>query len=156
MSDLATVEYTVTKIIKANDNKTWFKVGDRKIVLSCEAVVKAGIDMSRIEKNNFTAEGKNVAVQLPAPKVLSINIAPEKIKVEYQEVNLFRQPFTAAEREELVAQAEAQIKNSIPSLGILQQAQTATALFVSNFLKRLDYEQVTVKFPNSPPLIYTK
>lgn len=30
MNDLATVEYVVTKIIKANDNKTWYKIGDRK------------------------------------------------------------------------------------------------------------------------------
>ncbi len=26
LSDLATVEYVVTKIIKAKDNKTWFKI----------------------------------------------------------------------------------------------------------------------------------
>lgn len=46
MSDLATVEYTITKIIKANDNKTWFKIGERKILMSCEAHIKAGVDMS--------------------------------------------------------------------------------------------------------------
>ena len=34
MNDLATVEYVVTKIIKANDNKTWYKIGDRKILMA--------------------------------------------------------------------------------------------------------------------------
>ncbi|MBA2762039.1 MAG: DUF4230 domain-containing protein, partial [Segetibacter sp.] len=41
------------KIIKANDNKTWFKAGERKILMSCEAHIKAGIDMGSINRNNI-------------------------------------------------------------------------------------------------------
>src|SRR3954451_910320 len=74
MSELATVEYTVTKVIKANDNKTWFKVGDRKILMSCEAHIKAGIDMSAINQNSFTINGKSIEVRLPQPKIISINL----------------------------------------------------------------------------------
>src|SRR4051812_29765484 len=82
MTDLATVEYTVTKVIKANDNKTWFKIGDRKILMSCEAHVKAGIDMSAINKNSFKIAGKNIEVTLPPPKIISISLPPEGIKTE--------------------------------------------------------------------------
>ncbi len=146
MSDLATVEYTVTKIIKANDNKTWFKAGERKILMSCEAHIKAGIDMSSINENNFKIDGKNITVQLPAPKVISISIPAEKIKVEYQDVGLFRDPYKAVERDQLAAQAETQIKNSIDSLGILQQAKANTSLYVSNFLKRLGYENINITY----------
>src|SRR3954454_5706293 len=80
MSDLATVEYTVTKVIKANDNKTWFKVGDRKILMSCEAHIKAGIDMSVINKNSLKINVKNIEVTLPQPKIISINLPAEGIK----------------------------------------------------------------------------
>lgn len=153
MSDLATVEYTVTKIIKANDNKTWYKPGDRKILMRCEAQIKAGIDMAGIAQNNFTIEDKKVTVQLPPPKIISINIPPEKIKVEYEEVSFLRNPFSAAERDALAAQAETNIRNSIPSLGILEQAKTTTTLFVTNFLTRLGYEEVTVRYENFSPLI---
>jgi hypothetical protein len=149
MSDLATVEYTVTKIIKANDNTTWFKIGDRKILMSCEAIIKAGIDMSAIAKTNFKIDGKNVDVQLPAPKVISISIPPDKIKVEFQDIDMFRDPFKAGERDQLAAQAETQIRNSIDSLGILQQAKENTTLFVSNFLKTLGYEEINVTYKNA-------
>ncbi len=155
MSDLATVEYTVTKIIKANDNKTWFKAGERKILMSCEAHIKAGIDMGSINRNNFRIDGKNISVQLPLPKVISISIPAEKIKVEYQEVGLFRDPYKAGERDQLAAQAETQIKNSIDSLGILQQAKANTSLFVSNFLKRLGYENINITYSTKQPSIET-
>jgi hypothetical protein len=156
MSDLATVEYTVTKIIKANDNKTWFKAGERKILMSCEAHIKAGIDMSSINENNFKIDGKNISVQLPPPKIISISIPPEKIKVEYQDVGLFRDPYKSGERDQLAAQAENQIKNSIDSLGILHQAKANTSLFVSNFLKRLGYENIYITYSNTPPSIETR
>ncbi len=156
MSDLATVEYTVTKIIKASDNRTWFKAGERKILMSCEAHIKAGIDMSSINENNFRIDGKNIKVQLPTPKIISISLPPEKIKVEYQDIGMFRDPYQSGERDQLAAQAETQIKKSIVSLGILQQAQANTSLFVSNFLKRLGYENISITYSNTQPSIETR
>jgi hypothetical protein len=146
MSDLATVEYTVTKVIKASDNKTWFKVGDRKILMSCEAHIKAGIDMSAITKNSFTVTGKNIEVSLPPPKVISISVPAENIKIEYETVGMFRDKFTSHDRDALAAQAEQQIRNSIDSLGILNQAKVNTSMFVANFLKRLGYENISINY----------
>ena len=71
MSDLATVEYTVTKIIKSNDNTTWFKIGDRRILMSCEAHLKAGIDMSGSTKKDITSRDKSIRVTLTQPQVNS-------------------------------------------------------------------------------------
>ena len=47
MAELGTVEYTVTKIIKAND-AAWYRYGDRKILFSSVAYLKAGIDMQEL------------------------------------------------------------------------------------------------------------
>ena len=150
MSDLATVEYTITKIIKASDDKTWFKVGDRKILMSCEATIKAGVDMSGIMKENFSTNGKAIHLRLPPPKIISINIPAEKIKTEYQEVSVFRDPYKTGERDNLAAQAEAQIARSIPQLGILDQAKANTTLFVHQFLRQIGYDNITISF-DAPP-----
>ncbi|MDB5249331.1 MAG: hypothetical protein JWQ40_3725 [Segetibacter sp.] len=146
MSDLATVEYTVTKIIKASDNKTWFKIGDRKILMSCEAHIKAGIDMSGINKNNFKIRDKTIEVTLPSPKIISLSIPPEGVKTEYEEVSVFRDKFTTRDRDALAAQAETQIRNSVDSLGILLQAKVNTSFFVTNFLKKLGYENISINY----------
>lgn len=146
MSDLATVEYVVTKVIKASDNKTWFKMGDRKILMSCEAHIKAGIEMSAINKNSFKITGKDIQVVLPQPKVISVSIPPEGIKTEYEEIGLFRDKFKSQDRDALAAQAELQIKKSIDSLGILNQAKVNTSMFVTNFLKRLGYQNIDIMY----------
>jgi hypothetical protein len=151
MSDLATVEYTVTKIIKANDNKTWFKFGDRKILMSCEATIKAGVDLSGISKKSFDIDGKDIQLRLPPPKIISFSIPPDKIKIEYQEIGPLREPFKTGERDMLAAQAEAQIKNSIQTLGILEQAKANTSLLVDNLLKQMGYETVTITYTDSQP-----
>lgn len=146
MSDLATVEYTVTKVIKASDDKTWFKVGERKILMTCEAHIKAGIDMSAINEHSFKINEKSIAVSLPPAKVISFSIPPEGIKTAYEETGIFRDKFKAADRDALATQAERQIRNSIVALGILQQAKANTSLFVTNFLKRLGYENISVDY----------
>lgn len=149
MSELATAEYTITKIIKANDNQTWFKPGDRKILMSCEATIKAGVDLSTLSEKDFEISSNTINLRLPNPKVISLNIAPEKIKVEYQQVGLFRDPFKAQERDALATQAENQIRNSITELGIIEQAKTNTSLFVSNFLKQLGYQNINISYANA-------
>lgn len=156
MSDLATVEYTVTKIIKASDNKTWYKVGTRKILMSCEAHIKAGIDMSKINANNFTINDKEITVHLPPPKIISFSIPPEKIRTEYQETGAFRDKFSSKERDALALQAEKQIRNNLQSLGIFEQAKANTGLFVTTFLQQLGYETVHVQFNNGNTNSYTK
>lgn len=152
MGDLATVEYMVTKIIKANDNQTWFKLGDRKILMSCEAHIKAGVDLSSINENNFTVNGKTIKLQLPPPKIISFSMPPEKIKVEYQQVTLLRDPFNVTERDNLAVQAETQIRNSINNLGILEQAKANTSLLINNMLRRSGFENITITYSDAPPV----
>ncbi len=151
MNELVTVEYVVNKIIKANDNTTWYKAGDRKILMTCAATLKAGIDFSGITPEHISVNGKNITLMLPRASLFSINIRPEDIKVAYEEVGVFRSGFTAAERETLAAQAEVQIYQSADSLGILRVAETNASLFVSNFLKKMGYSQITIRFDEGRP-----
>ena len=152
MNELVTVEYVVNKIIKASDDKTWYKVGDRKILMTCEATLKAGIDFSKIDENNIVIDGKNITLTLPPASLFSISIKPEDIKVAYEEVGAFRTGFSSAERDQLAAQAQEQIKSSADSLGVLHTAEANASLFVSNLLRNMGYEKVIVSFSNNPAL----
>lgn len=143
---LVTAEYTLSKIIKANDNKTWYKIGDRKILMSCEAVVKAGVNLETLTEQNFYVEDDSVSIRLPRAQFFSLNIPPEKIKVRYQDVDPFRDPFSAAEREALLAQAEKQIRGTVDSLGILQTAQGNAALYLQRLLGAAGFSKVHVEF----------
>jgi Protein of unknown function (DUF4230) len=144
MSDLVVVEYVVSKIIKANDDKTWYKAGDRKILMSCRAYLKAGIDLSAIKAEDIQIDGKSISIQVPPSKLLSLNMPPEDITVEYQEIDIFRSAFKAGERDALAAQAEAQIRSSAEATGILQTADTNAKTMIADFLKRAGFTTVNI------------
>jgi hypothetical protein len=150
MSDLVTVEYVVTKIIKANDDKTWYKAGDRKILMSCRASLKAGIDLSAIQADNINLNKKSITLQIPPAKIISLDMPAENIVVEYQDIDLFRSPFKAGERDALAAQAEAQIRSGAEAMGIVQTAETNAKQFLNNFLERLGYTDITILTADTP------
>ena len=144
---LATAEYTLTKIIRASDDQTWYKIGDRKILISCEAHLKAGVDLQRIDKNNVDVEDDSIiTITLPHAELFSIDIPPNKIQVAYQDVGVLRDPFSTAEREQLLVQAERQIRSLATSLGILQTAETNAVIYMQHFLQQAGYKQVSVTF----------
>ncbi len=146
IQELGTVEYTITKVVKANDNKTWFKLGERKILITSEATVKAGIDLNGLSEKDINRSGKTITIQLPQPKILSVNIPPEKIKVAFEKVSLFRDPFTGRERDGLMVQAEKQIRNSEVATGIIEQSKINTQLLLSHLLMQLGFEKVILSY----------
>ena len=148
MGELATTEYTITKIVKANDNQTWYKIGDRKILIAVEATLKAGIDLQSLTAENVTVNGKQIDLVLPAPKLISMQIPPDKIHVAYEEVGLLRTGFDNAERDALLAQAEKQINAAVPETGILNTTEQNTRKVMTAFLEKLGYEQITIRFGN--------
>jgi len=144
---LATAEYTLTKIIRASDDQTWYKIGDRKILMSCEAHLKAGIDLQRLDKNDFDVQDDStIAVVLPHAQLFSVAIPPNKIQIAYQDIGLLRDPFSAAEREQLLAQAERQIRHLATSLSILQTAETNGVTYMQHLLQQAGYTHVNVTF----------
>ena len=149
MSDLATAEYVVTKIIKASDDKTWYKFGDRKILMTCKASLAAGIDLSKISEKDIQIDGQNITMILPHAKLLYVNIRPEDIKTAYQDLSVFRDNFSSQEKNELAAQAEKQITASADSLGIFVTAETNATIFINNFLKKEGFQNIRINFSNT-------
>jgi hypothetical protein len=143
---LVTAEYTLQKIVKAADNRTWYKIGERKILMSVEAVVKAGIDLQQIRKEAVSVRDSVIELQLPAPKIFSVSLPPDKITVQYQEVGFLRSQFSAGEREALLQQAERQIRGLADSLGILQTAQVNAATFLRRLLQGRGFKDVQIRF----------
>ena len=148
MSELGTVEYTITKNVKANDNKAFYKFGDRKIIFSCKAIMKAGIDLKDLTPNDIRIDGANNAVEvtLPKAKILSLNLPPEEAKIAFEKVGMFRGKFSAADRTALLQQGETAIMESVNNIGILQDAEANARQFVKALFAQAGYDNVTVNF----------
>lgn len=146
LGKLATAEYRITRIVKARDNQTWYKIGDRNILISCAASVKAGIDFTALKPQQVTEQPHKIFVQLPPPQILSLSIPPDGIKVAYTDVGMFRDPFTNAEINAIMQTAEGQIRRQITSLAILTTARTNATAFVTRFLTNTGFKEVYVSF----------
>lgn len=148
LNELATVEYTVSKIVKASDDQTWYKVGDRKILMSCRATVRAGIDLTQLTPDAIRVDGKKVSIDLPSAQILSVSIKPEEVRTEFEEVGLFRSDFTAEERNGLMAQGEAQIRRQAAETNIVRDAESQAGIALGNFFRSLGFREVSIRFPS--------
>ena len=147
MAELGTVEYTITKIVKANDEAV-YKFGDRKIIFSSKATMKAGIDLADFSRQNISVDEKtkSAMVTLPKPELLSFNMPPEDTHVVYQKIGMVRSNFSTAERLLLLTQGERAILNDIDNLGIMEDAEENARQFFVTMLTQVGFENITVKF----------
>ena len=148
MRELSLVEYRVRKIVKANDEGEWYKIGDRKILLSCTAYLKAGIDLSGFSAENVDINrlDGSVTITIPHAKLLSLDMPASEIREEYDHVTMLRHSFSAEERNALLRQGEKQIRDSVPSLGILEKAEENARRFFESVFTKMGFTSVEVVF----------
>ena len=148
MRQLSLVEYRVSKIIKANDAGEWYKIGERKILLSCTAYLKAGIDLATFGPDDVDIDwtGKRVSVTIPHATLLSLDMPASEIREEYDHVTMLRHSFSAEERNALLRQGEKQIRDSVPDLGILEKADENARRFFESVFGKMGFETVDVSF----------
>jgi len=148
VAELGSVEYTVTKVVKASDDAKWYKIGDRKILFRCTAYLKAGIDLNKLDVSKIVIDEqkKSVSITLPKAELLALNMPPDKSVLAYENVATFRSNFTASDKNHLLQLGEQSIRDEVPNLGILSEAEKNASSFFKSLLSQLDFELITVKF----------
>lgn len=144
MSEMATVEFVVSKVVKVNDVPDWYKIGDRKLLISTKARIKAGTNMGEIGEDDIMISGNSIELRIPHARVISLHMDPESIKEEYSRTGFFRSSFTNEERYAFLTQAEKEIKESILQMGVLQRANAHAVAFFESWLRVMGFEQVNV------------
>lgn len=152
VAELGTVQYTVQKVI-SNSDETWQIFGDRKILFSFKAVVKAGIDMEKFDpgtidiRENKKKGTKSIAMELPQPVILSYNIRPDDVKMIYSQVSLLRTDYSNEERDAIVSAGELELKTDRELTDmILRDARQNAVMFVEMLLRQSGFTEVDITF----------
>lgn len=156
---LYTTEYHIHKIVthddvlklKGNllkqDIDITLPLGERKVAIPMDATLKAYIDFANFTEEHIERSGDKITILLPDPQVVltSSKINQNEIR-EY--VGLTRSHFTDKELSAYEQQGRQSILNSIPRLGIKQQAQENAARVLVPMLTEMGYkeENVTIAF----------
>ena len=145
IGELATTEYTIGKIIKLEDqSEEWYKYGERRILISCKATVKAGIDLNQIEEGDIMVVGQQITIKLPPVKIISFHIDPNQVLTEMEEINGFRDDFTQKEKNLFLKQGESAIKKELPETGIIEDANKSADVFLIDFYQKMGFKKVIV------------
>ena len=144
LAELATVEYSVTKIVSYKD-VAWY--GDRKILFEAAATVKAGIDMNELADQDIKVnDDLSVTVTLPQPKILLFNMKPEHMREIFNESGILRSDFSNEEKDGLLSQGEKDIRAKVGRMDILQRAARNARILVESWLKKMGFNAVHVVF----------
>jgi hypothetical protein len=144
LAELATVEYSVTKIISYKD-VAWY--GDRKILFEAAATVKAGIDLNELTDQDIKlGNDSSVTISLPAPKILLFNMKPENMREIFNESGILRSNFSNEEKDGLLSQGEKDIRAKVGQMDILQRAARNARILLESWLKKTGFSQVHVVF----------
>lgn len=149
--ELGTVEYIVEKAVAAEKAMTYnnkdITVGDKKILYSITASLKAGVDLESFSPtDNIQIVGKDITVSLPKAKILVVNIAPESIRYEFSKVSWYRSDFTEAEKSEVLTKGEQSIRDSIDDLGILKDAEKNAKDYFESLFAKMGFDKITINF----------
>jgi len=143
---LSTTEFTLGKIVKLSDDQEWYKFGDRKILISTKAKVKAGVNLLDLREGDITVVGSKVKIVLPPVEITSFEMNPDDIRTEMEDVNGFRMGFTQEDKNEILRMGEESIRKEVYSTNILAEAKKNTSSFVKDFYTQMGYDEVTVTY----------
>ena len=156
---LYTTEYHIHKIVthddvlklKGNllskDIDVTLPLGERKIAIPMDATLKAYIDFSDFTERNIERHGDKITIVLPDPQVVLTSSKVNQGEIR-DYVGLVRSQFTDKELSSYEQQGRQAILNSVPRLGIKQQAQANAARVLVPMLTEMGYreENVTIAF----------
>ena len=161
IGQLSTVEYTIGKIIILEDSDfdwkdfewtdiEWTdidklpKIGERKLLISCKAKVKAGVDLSKIKEEDINVSGNTIEITLPPAEITSFSMDPNSVRTEMENISGFRDAFTQREKSEFLQQGEEAIKNDMADSEVLEDARDNAEMFLEDFYQQLGFEHVIV------------
>ena len=144
IGELSTTEFVFSKVLRVDDSAEWYKFGDRKILISCKAKVKAGVDMKAIPKEDISISGNSIDISLPKPRITSFNMDPNSVKVEMIDVDGLRFRFSQTEINSILQMGEKSIRNSLTETGIYKEAEKNAISFVTEFYQQLGFDEVNV------------
>ncbi len=153
LNRLETQSFAAERVIEAKverGNPLDLLLGDRLLLIASGEVV-AGVDLSKLRDGDVTIspDGKSITLKLPPSEVFSKRLDNDRTRVYDRQ-----QGVLASENKDLETQArgqaEAEIMNAACESNIMQKAADDAKRSMEQFLKLLEFTQVTVTSSAGP------
>jgi hypothetical protein len=136
LAELVTVKYVLEKVVVLEDAR-WY--GDNRVLLIAHGVVKAGIDLRRIEPSDLNLENNIVQITLPPVTITDVYLDEQKTRVLEHSTGLLR-AFNKNLEAEARRQAVDELGRAAQMGGIYQDAQLQAQQQLASLFSRFDLE----------------
>jgi hypothetical protein len=146
LARLETIQYTVEKVITAEtgQNAFGFLFGDRLLFVAHGTVI-AGVDLGLMGDDDIWWEGDTLHLRLPEPEVFVATLNNEDSYVYDRDTGLLSKGQVDLESQARQV-AEQAILEAVMEDNILDQARQNAELFLTKFLRSLDYADVVFEY----------
>ncbi|MFY0627595.1 MAG: DUF4230 domain-containing protein [Reichenbachiella sp.] len=151
---LSTTEFTVDKLVWGVKDKRvlWvIKLNQAQFLAQSQAIIKAGVDLERIEEGDIEIENDKINITLPHVEVLNFSYPSESFKkVDILTRNAFSTNINLRDQEKFFQDAETDIRNSLEHMGIVETTQRKTRTMMEALLRNLGYKEIYIQFKDGP------
>jgi Protein of unknown function (DUF4230) len=138
LSDLVTVKYVMEKVVVLEDVK-WY--GENRVLLLAHGVVKAGVDLKRLQPSDVRISGKTIWLRLPPAQITDAYLDDKATQVIDHSTGLLRE-FDKNLEQTARQNAVDDIARAARKNGILDDANQRAQLELEVFFKRAGFESV--------------
>ena len=149
VSELTTTLFVMDSVVPTSSERKIGKwvVGETKLLYIARGEVRAGVDLSEVDRDDVTVVANKLEIHLPPPEILDSKIDVNHSQVyDYDRGFLNLGPDVAPKLQaEAQRQTLAKVINTACDRGILEQANERAKLTLTQLLETTGYENVEVK-----------
>jgi hypothetical protein len=148
------VKFTFNKIIWGEKEKRIFlKLKNASFLALSKVEITAGIDLSKIKPSDVEVDGRRVRLKVPPVEVVAYAYPFEKIEVDRNyTASRFLNPIRLEDVEELLRQADADVRRSLGFLGLEKRTTDNTRALLTRILKKFGFDPIELEFTPAAPL----
>lgn len=127
VNKMALASMSITKTAKL-ESSDWYTIGKRIAVYSYDSYMRAYIDLSELQPDDFIFDDDNMKVRVILPPVRTeITGRDMGMRKEYENIGLLRSELDSKERAEIKEKANASFKKEVENNPVFKKRLTDTA-----------------------------
>ncbi len=154
---LATTETLIDKVVIGRKDKSVFglvKLSSAEFVAYSEAIVKTGIDLTKLKRDDVKIDGNIIELHLPPVEVLDFSYPFDRYVIDtVLSDNDFINRIDVIDQEDFFRQAELDIRKHLKYMGIVEQTRENTRKLLEGLLMNMEYKEVYITFADTNMLI---
>ncbi len=141
VSELVTVQYVIEKVVVVEDVKWIAGLGENRVLLIAHGIVRAGLDLGRLQPADIEVSGKQVVLKLPPMQITEAYLDEKETRVVERSTGFLRS-FDKNLEQTARQNALEDIRRAAQKGGILDDAESRARAQLTNLFRQLGFEQV--------------